>query len=73
MICDCIKLFICIGPAVGYILYMRFKLYKSDDGTNWIWDSQNDIAIGKIQDKSTAEFIIEALNSMHEEEKPTIH
>jgi hypothetical protein len=52
---------------------MRFKLYKSDDGTNWIWDSQNDIAIGKIQDKSTAEFIIEALNSMHEEEKPTIH
>ena len=54
---------------------MKFKLETSDIGEYWLVDSDSDLIIGKIQNKEIAEYIVDALNVMHEEEmdSTTIH
>ena len=54
---------------------MKFKLETSDIGEYWLVDSETDSTIGKISNKEIAEFVIDSLNVMHEEEmnSTTIH
>jgi len=54
---------------------MKFKLETSDIGEYWLVDSESEFIIGKISNKEIAEFLIDALNTMHEEEEQsrTIH
>ena len=52
---------------------MRYKLYASDEGTFYIFDVLNDCVIGKIQNKETGIYLVDALNDVKEEEPYTIH